>query len=368
MAEARRLLITCMKNEGPFILDWLAHHVAIGFDHALVFTNDCDDGTVEVLDALAAAGVVTRLDNPYERMKGSPNPQKGALKYANRLPLVQKAEWVLVADVDEYVDIHVGDGSLDALFDATDGADAISMQWRLFGNDDVDAYEDRPITHQFSKCAPIYCPSPLQAWAVKTLFRGLTAGGGVFGKLGIHRPFGPAEGTPLRWVNGSGNLVPPEFFETGWRFGIRDHGYKLVTLNHYAVRSSQSFLVKRDRGRVNHVNRDQGLSYWTRMNFNMEECRSIRRMDDKAAAARQTLDALPGVRAAHDAAVTHHRTKIAALMEREDARAFYDEITSPERKLLSRHLSLLGRGDFDSGMPDLPPALLDTLRRIPVLT
>ena len=43
-----------------------------------------------------------------------------------------------------------------------------------------------------------------------------------------------------------------------------------MQLNHYAVRSAESFLVKRDRGRVNHVDRDQGLNYWFRMNHNAD--------------------------------------------------------------------------------------------------
>ena len=43
--------------KGPFILEWIAHHLAVGFEHFLVFTNDCDDGTVELLDALAAHGI-----------------------------------------------------------------------------------------------------------------------------------------------------------------------------------------------------------------------------------------------------------------------------------------------------------------------
>ena len=40
-----RLIVTAMKNEGPFILEWAAYHLSIGFDRFLVYTNDCDDGT-----------------------------------------------------------------------------------------------------------------------------------------------------------------------------------------------------------------------------------------------------------------------------------------------------------------------------------
>lgn len=37
------MIVTMMKNEGPYIVEWVAHHLAVGFDRFLVFTNDCDD-------------------------------------------------------------------------------------------------------------------------------------------------------------------------------------------------------------------------------------------------------------------------------------------------------------------------------------
>jgi len=365
-----RLIVTCMKNEGPFILEWLAYHRSIGFTDFVVFTNDCDDGTVALLDTLAKHGVVTRLDNPYKELEGNFNPQKGALRYAEGLAQVQNADWVLVADVDEYVNIHAGDGTLDALFEAVGDVQCISMQWRLFGNAGVAGYKDAWVTEQFDRCAPTFCPSPIQAWAVKTLYR--TEGPqicGYYKRIGVHRPLIPGRGAMknTRWVNGSGREVLDKFKEEGWRFGTRDHGYDLVTLNHYAVRSAESFLVKRDRGRVNHVERDQGLAYWLRMNFNMERDQSIRRHLPHAKAEHDRLLALRGVKTRHAEAAKAHRAKIRALLDRPDMAAFYDEIASPRMHLISRHLNLLGREAFQDGAAEIPEALLARVERVPDL-
>ena len=46
--------ILCVKNEGAFVLDWLAHHRAAGITDFLVCSNDCSDGTDALLDRLAA--------------------------------------------------------------------------------------------------------------------------------------------------------------------------------------------------------------------------------------------------------------------------------------------------------------------------
>lgn len=365
---AKRLIITCMKNEGPFILEWLAYHLSIGFDHVLVFTNDCEDGTVELLDTLAGHGLVTRMDNPYETMQGGFNPQKGALKFAEDLDLPQKAEWVLISDVDEFVNVHVGDGSLDALFAAVPEAALISLQWRLFGCGDHDNFEDSFLTERHVTCAPRFCPAPIQAWGIKTMFR--TKGShvaGAYAKFGVHRPLKKRENGPVPWVNGSGQQVPDAYLESGWRFGIGDYGYDLVTLNHYATRSAESFLVKRDRGRVNHIERDQGLSYWLRMNFNMETDLSIQPKLPAMRARYAELMSLPGVSDHHTKAVAAHRNKIAELRARKDMGAFFDEITSPRMKLISRHLNFLSRGQFNDGPDSVPQQLIERLEKLPVL-
>ena len=55
------VLFSAMRNEGPFVLDWVTYHRAIGFDKIVVVTNDCDDGTEEILDALQAQGQVEHV-------------------------------------------------------------------------------------------------------------------------------------------------------------------------------------------------------------------------------------------------------------------------------------------------------------------
>ena len=369
MSDQRRLIVTCMKNEAPFILEWVAYHRSIGFNDFLVFTNDCDDGTVEMLDTLQKHGILTRRDNPYLEIPGDHNPQKGALRAAEDLEQVQSADWVMISDVDEFVNIHTGDGTLDALFDVTGKVDVISMQWRLFGNGDVVEYDDAFITEQFTYCAPKFCPNPVQAWAVKSLYS--TNGphvAGKFTRIGIHRPVNPGKDVgEIRWLDGSGRPVLDKFIKDGWRFGTHSYGYDLVTLNHYAVRSAESFMVKKDRGRVNHVDRDQGLAYWLRMNFNMERDESIKRHISRAREEYERLLSLRGVKTRQTEAVKAHRSKIKMLKERDDSKEFFDDITSPNMQLISRHLNLLNRKILSEGPQKIPQEIYDRVARVPDL-
>jgi hypothetical protein len=57
-------IIATAKDEAPFLVEWLAHHLALGFDKILVATNDCTDGTDALLDAIGTAFPVYRVENP----------------------------------------------------------------------------------------------------------------------------------------------------------------------------------------------------------------------------------------------------------------------------------------------------------------
>ncbi|MFN3262367.1 MAG: glycosyltransferase family 2 protein [Pikeienuella sp.] len=344
----RVLIVTTMKNEGPFLLEWIAYHRAVaGVTDFLVYTNDCEDGTDEFHALLARKGIVSEhRENPFREMKNK-RPQHAALSDAPKRPVFAEADWIMPMDCDEFVNIHVGAGRFQDLLDAAPEATAISMIWRLFGSGFVSAYEDAFVTERHLFAAHERANKPHQAWGFKTAFRN----DGAFAKLDVHRPKAPDpdRATGVRWITGSGAALPDSYLKAGWRATPRTAGYGLVTLNHYAVRSAESFLVKRDRGRVNHVDRDQGLAYWFRMNHNAVEERSILRHLPAAKAEFARLMADPEIAAMHRRAVSWHREKIAELKTRPDYAALFAEIESPRMRALSRILARFGNAVFDKG-------------------
>ncbi|MEP2640031.1 glycosyltransferase family 2 protein [Roseobacter sp.] len=308
----RIVILTAMKNEAPFILEWIAYHKMIGASHFLVYTNDCTDNTNDILDRLGEMGLVTRLDNPWDPTSNK-KPQHVALADAQKQPVIQQADWVLTIDVDEFVNVHVGDGTFADLFAASNDPNVISFTWKFFGNKGIDTYQDRPITEQFVACAPEYIPKPRLGWGFKTMLHSTAP----YTKIGVHRPLKieneEAVGR-VRWVNGSGRAMPEMLLtNNGWRSTKRSLGYRFATLNHYVLRSAESYLVKRDRGRINHTDQDQGISYWMRRNYTSEiDDRMMARQDDlqreiKALKDDATLGRL------HQDAVAWHRKKIETL-------------------------------------------------------
>ena len=256
------VIVGCMKNEAPYIVEWIAYHRAIGVDNFLIYTNDCTDGTDEVLGRLQDMGVLQHRNN--DNWKGN-SPQQYALNQALEEPVIQNADWIIHIDVDEFMNVRTGNGTLDDLFAAVPDATNIAMTWRLFGHNGVTRLSDDFVIEQFDTCAPKYCPKPHTVWGFKTMFRNI----GAYAKISCHRPNKLEESfeNKVKWVNGSGQDMTRDAAHNGWRSSKKNVGYDLLQLNHYALRSAESFLIKRQRGRALHVDRSIGINYWIRMDW-----------------------------------------------------------------------------------------------------
>lgn len=319
------LAILTVRNEGAFLIDWLAHHKAIGFTDFLVFSNDCGDGTDRMLDRLARMGWLTHLPNPGPWEEG---PQWAALKLAEKHKAFRQADWAMVIDIDEYVNVHVGDRSLGALIAARPEADAFPLTWRMFGNAGVVGYEDLPVTQQFTRAAPRILHWPWRALMVKTLFCR-----DAFRKLGVHRP--KSEKRPVIWADPT--LGARLFSEPG-----RDP-YALAQLNHYALGAMESYIVKCDRGRANRSASAFDMSYWCDRNFAAEEDRSILSIDSSR--LRDGLRADAELMQLHESAVVWRRRRFAELMGEEPWRALFGRLlmTPPARVLGPQDAALIRR-------------------------
>ncbi|SDY00362.1 glycosyltransferase family 2 protein [Citreimonas salinaria] len=318
-AAPRVTAVTCMKNEGPFILEWVAHHRVLGVTDFLVYSNDCDDGTDLLLDALAAQGWLVHLPNPAQGR----NYQMEALRDAARQPVVTRADWVWVADVDEFLNVHAGDHSIAALVAACRDPQAISIPFQFFANGGVVGFEDRPVTEQFDRChnPDIWCDQT--AIEVKTLVRADFP----LQYFGAHRPyFRKGQGAPSGWTDASGRAVPTAFRDGSDKRLARKlparGARRFATLNHYPLRSAESFLVKIARGDVNRAGRAFDEGYWRDRNDEAWADRSILRHRAATAAMVDDLRRDAAVARAHAACVAAHRDRIAALLADPDTAAF----------------------------------------------
>lgn len=327
----RVLAILCVKDEASFLLEWLAHHRATGFSDFLVYSNDCSDGTDAMLDRLAQLGWLTHIRNPaHER-----GPQWAALKAAEKHPLYAAADWAMVLDVDEFVNIHTGDRRLPALFAALPQATAIPLAWRMFGNAGIVSLPDSPVTETFTQAAGDPIDWPWRAVMYKTLFRPAP---GV--KLGVHRPKGD-----FRWFDGAGRPLPdgPQRIFAG--LGVPN--YRLAQVNHYALGSMEGYLVKAARGRANRDASSFDLGYWIERNLNHATDRSILSLDSRS--IRADLHADPVLGPLHDRAQAWRKARFLELMQDEAWRSLFGRLlmAPPSRALTADQARLV----WSHGLP-----------------
>ncbi|MEE9428537.1 MAG: glycosyltransferase family 2 protein [Paracoccaceae bacterium] len=311
------LAITTMRNEGPHCLEWFAHHKAIGVEHFLVYSNGCDDGTDLILDALAKAGIVSHVRLATE---GKKSLQWRAFNHASDLELYKAADWVLVADCDEFTNLRKPLTGLPQLIESLPNpVDAMAIPWRLFGNSGHVQMPKGLTTEHFVNAAPLGINLPL-AHFFKSMFRPR-----AFRQIGVHRPKKRNNTNPV-WVDGGGNLLPENFGEQDNRINLYGLPVSsdIVQLNHYSLRSAENFMVKRARGLPNHMDREIGLGYWVERNFNSVPDSTIHTMLPGTRRELNKLLKIPGIAELRQSAVVWHGDKFNALMlDRKEVQLFW---------------------------------------------
>ena len=130
------MAVSMMKDEAPFLLEWIAHHLAVGFTDILVYTNDCSDGTDTMLMRLEELGLAHHRRN---LIPDGVKPQPSALNHAQNEPLVGACDWVLVLDADEFLSVNHPSGQLEGMLDdaVARGGNGVVITWRIFGSGGV---------------------------------------------------------------------------------------------------------------------------------------------------------------------------------------------------------------------------------------
>ena len=241
-------IMACMRDEGMFVLEWVAYHRLIGFDHVFVATNDCSDGTDALCDRLERLGLVTHIRNDDH---GATPPQIAGVARVLAHPGVSDLRWLLHIDADEFLNIHDGDGRLGAWLPRLGAHDAVAITWRLFGDGGLEEWPEGALqTEEFTLAANQ--PRPFTAMQ-KTMFRPSAFGAGI-----DHMPKEPRH-AGVTLCNAAGRPLDPGALYHPSQSDHRDAAdgtvnrkrhfpWEGAVINHYALRTRDLFLLKNWRG------------------------------------------------------------------------------------------------------------------------
>lgn len=256
----KRAVVAAMRNEGLWLLEWIAFHKAIGFDTIFVASNDCTDGSDRMLARLDEIGEVIHLPNDAPPPGISPQEAGCALALAH--PAMAEVEWLLHIDADEFLNITAGAGRIDDLIAVAPEADCINIVWKMFGSGGRRFWEGGSVLETFTRTEQGLRRRKLPLG--KSLFRP-----DRFDRIYSHQPKKP-RAADVVLTNTSGRVMPSDAL---FRPRMVRHQTTLpryftwdnAAINHYAIRSLDVFLLKNHRGDglgIEHRKYRQGSPFW----------------------------------------------------------------------------------------------------------
>jgi hypothetical protein len=233
------VLASCMRNEGLFVLEWLAYHSLMGFDEIVVVTNDCTDGSDTLLDHLSARGILTHI---RQSVPPGQSPQDAGMDLVLTHARKTGITHILHIDSDEF--LHLYEGTLADLLARTALADVVPVPWRSFGDSGLRDWQPGALVLEQNTRAEI-APTPGET-KFKCLFRVES-----FARATDHNPLEPLVADPVVLNPDGAPLGNQSLYQKkSSRFRPAEIAAKAHSahLFHYAVKSDDVFAMKSDRG------------------------------------------------------------------------------------------------------------------------
>ena len=224
-----------MRDEGPYVREWVAVYQLLGFDEIIIYDNHSAPESRAVLDDLAARGqIILRTQDDGEDFV----PQFIAYK---RCLNKTDADWLLFVDADEFLFLEDNLTVHQFLERFDDTVALVGINWSIVGSNGEKSYRNELLSTRFTRRAE-------DSHRINGHLKSFIRPGRVL-KINIHTS--EVDG---RRVHASGeDIIMRLAPDTGIpRIGISDMpDFRGARLYHYVVKSEEEYIRKRDRGRAN---------------------------------------------------------------------------------------------------------------------
>lgn len=142
-------VLATVRNEGVYLLEWVAYYRALGFEEIYIYSNNNSDGSDKLLSSLANANIITWVNNIV-----APKTDAQSKAYSHALsimPEILDYEWTLIIDLDEFISFNKD--IFDTFFDFLSwhehrNVEAIAFNWVYIGSGQKPYWENKPITRR----------------------------------------------------------------------------------------------------------------------------------------------------------------------------------------------------------------------------
>ena len=213
-------IASIQRNRNPYIVEWLAFHLCVGFNKFYIYAHQCDDGMKETLAKLAPYYPIVwqEIDCDFA--------QKHAYAHAIDNYLIPQSDWMAFIDGDEFLFPVQHNNMAEALANYTDKPlSALGVYWMCYGSSGHLTEPSGLLLENFTRHAEVDC---IPNRYVKSIVRG---GGRHVNRISEVHVFETTMGTfdeQMRPIVDSDDAS-------------REPSHKVFRINHYLTQSYDSF-------------------------------------------------------------------------------------------------------------------------------
>lgn len=229
-------IVAILKNEGPYLKEWIDYHLLAGVDHFFLYDNDSTDNQKEVVRPYVEAGLVDYAPLPGKKMQMvAYNDAINRFKFFTRyMAFIDSDEFIMPRDNNDITDV------IDSVIYGDIGKAGLVINWQCFGSSGhMKADLSKGVLERFTKRAPYN-------WGYENI-----------GNIHVKTVANP------RYINFMEYPHHATFFLD--RYPVNEDGkivlgpfnspvtIKKIVINHYIIKSKEEFEVKLKRGKADSI-------------------------------------------------------------------------------------------------------------------
>ncbi len=226
--KSKLSFVAIVKNEGPYIIEWIEFHRLVGVDKFYIYDNEGTDNLKELLKPYIESGIVVYQYSPGKNMQNIVYTD-AIEKYKN------ETKYMGFIDIDEFV-VPCEEESLsdivDDILNKNEGAAGVAINWRMFGSN---GYEKKPeglVIENYKYRAEDNFDANKH---IKTICNPRRV-------IGFQSPHYPIYHKGYHSIDEDGNIIKGPFNFYG--------KCKRMQINHYFTKSKIEYILKALRGKA----------------------------------------------------------------------------------------------------------------------
>jgi len=123
-----------IRNEGPYIVEWIEYHRLIGVERFYLYDNESADNTRELLEPYIRKGVVVYQWYPGEKEEVAPGVTRQHLAYKDAVEKCKnETKWLAIIDIDEFI-VPMQNETLTEFLKDFEGYSQLLIRWVIYGS------------------------------------------------------------------------------------------------------------------------------------------------------------------------------------------------------------------------------------------